>query len=443
MCLGALLGAGYPKEELRRQIAILGLPGVGLNVEPVKRAGLAATRVRVMGDQNCESQPIGGGHSPHRHLSQIRSLFETSDLDPEVARRALRVFEALARAEAAVHGCSPEEVHFHEVGAVDAIVDIVGTVAGLRFLGIERVVCSALTLGFGQVRSAHGLLPVPAPAVLELLRQWKDDCPDPGRAGAGCAGVGRAKEIPVRGGDLEGEFVTPTGAALMVTLANEFGALPPMRVESVGYGAGSMDPPGRPNVLRLVVGEEAVMDVAVRKSDHIPRGEGPDKYSPERMVVIETEIDDLNPEFFGPLIEKLLEAGALDASLVPILMKKGRPGQLLRVLVRPENREVAARIIFSETSTLGLRLREEIRWKLPRRVIEVRVEAAPGDDECQGHPVSVKIGLDPETGDVLTVSPEFEDCRRAAQALGRPLRAVYDEARDLARALVAGAAQSR
>lgn len=400
MCLGALLGAGYPEEELRRQICRLGLPGVGLEVQPVKRCGLAAIHVRVACHQD------SGDHPVHRRLIQIRTLLETSALDPAIVSQVLRVFEALARAEAGVHGCLPEEVHFHEVGAVDALVDVVGTVAGLDYLGVERVVCSVLPLGFGQVQTAHGLFPVPVPAVLELLRG----------------------PIPVCGGDLEGEFVTPTGAALMATLAHEFGSLPAMAVGAVGCGAGTMDPPDRPNILRLVIGEEVE---AVRT--------GPAGYSPELLWVIETEIDDLNPEFFGPLIEKLLGEGALDVSVVPIMMKKGRPGQLLRVISTPEHRETLARAIFSETSTLGLRLRQETRWKLRRRVIEVLVGTEAGGDrgDPPGRAVAVKIGLDPVSGDVLTVSPEFEDCRRAAQELGRPLKNVYDQARELARATLA------
>lgn len=391
MCLGALLGAGFPELELRRQIEALGLTGADLKSERTRRAGLAAVKVNV-------TAPAGASH---RHLLHIRALLQSPGLDPEIGRRSLGVFETLARAEAAVHGCSPEEIHFHEVGAEDAIIDIVGTVAGLRFLDVERVVCSPVTLGYGQVKAAHGLLPVPAPAVLELLRQGKGP-------------------VPVRGGVLEGEFATPTGVALMVALADSFGPLPDLCPEAAGYGAGAMDPPGRPNVLRLIIGAAGAGGV-------LPGGVLAGACAPERLIVIETEVDDTSPQFFGPLIERLLAAGALDASLAPVLMKKGRPGQMLRVLSRPGTEEALARIIFAETSTLGLRWREEMRWRLPRRVIEVRLGGSPGQA------VAVKIGYDPLSGEPLTLSPEFEDCRRAAGVLGLPLRAVFDEARELAR----------
>ncbi len=365
MLLGALLDAGLPEGRLRELLAALPLEGWSLEVAQVTVQGLRAHQVRVQHDAHL--------HHHHRHLADMQTLLAAAAL-PEVIRQgALAVFGRLAAAEAAVHGCSPEEIHFHEVGAVDAIIDVVGTVAGLAELGVSSLVASPLPLARGWVQCAHGWLPLPAPAVCELLR-----------------------DVPVQGLELEEELVTPTGAAILRGLDCRFGPLPRMRLEAVGYGAGSRQRrDGRPNLLRLVLGSPVEAAEAAE------------------VEVIETQLDDFQPEIWPHVSERLLAAGALDVSLGPLLMKKGRPGFLLRVVCDPAHGHELKRLLLSETSAIGLRFRRESRWTLPRRAETVSTPWGP---------VLVKR-IDGPAGPVLT--PEYEDCRRLALTAGVPLRSVY------------------
>ena len=365
MLLGALLDAGVPEDYLREVLAGLPLHGYSLEVERTTVQGFAATRVGVACDQH--------HHHAHRHLAEITDLLHRATLPPQVRDRAVAVFTRLGEAEAAVHGTTVEAIHFHEVGAVDALVDIVGTVAGFAYLRIDHLVCSPLPLARGWVQCAHGDIPLPGPAVCRLL-----------------------EGVPVYGVDLDQELVTPTGAALVRQLATDFGPMEPMRLGRTGYGVGTLQRrDGRPNLLRLLVGEP--LEVA----------------EAQEVEVIETHLDDLNPEFWPHVSERLMAAGALDVCLIPIQMKKGRPGFLLRVISEPITRPALTTILFSETTTIGLRWRREQRLTLPRRTVTV---ATPWG-ELAAKQISTP------TGTIIT--PEYEVCRAVADAHGVPLPTVY------------------
>lgn len=374
MLLGALLDLGLPRRELEAELAGLGLR-FRLRVRRVRRGPLAARYVRV-------EVPAAARGSRHRRWTDIRRLLQRAKLSGEVRDRALAVFEGLAKAEARVHGIAVDEVHFHEVGAVDAVVDVVGGVAGLRRLGVTRVSCSALPLGRGRVSTEHGELPLPAPATLELLRG-----------------------LPVTPAEVDWETVTPTGAALVRGLAERFGSLPAMTVEAIGHGAGDDRPGPLPNVLRAVLGRES--------------GLGAD-----RVVCLETHLDDLVPEHFEDLMERLFEVGALDVTLQHLQMKKNRPGFGVRVLARPSERLAVARVLFAHSTALGVRLSECERLVLERE--SRRVETPFG-------PIRVKRVRDPEG--IWHVSAEYDDCKRAARKAGVSLREVVRVAEDRARAL--------
>jgi uncharacterized protein (TIGR00299 family) protein len=366
MVLGAVVDLGLPLDRLREDLASLPLSGYRLESTRVSRSGLAATKVDVHVD---EEKPA------HRHLGDIVRLLEESRLPADVKEQAEALFVRLAEAEAAVHGTSPERVHFHEVGAVDSIVDIVGGVLALRWLEADRFVSSPLNVGSGTVKMAHGTFPVPPPATARLV-----------------------SGVPVYG-EGEGELLTPTGALLLTAHATEYGPLPPMRIERTGHGAGTRETEGRPNVLRLLVGEE-------------DRGATVD-----RVLVLETEIDDASPQLLGPLLDQLLVAGAKDAFFTPVQMKKGRPGVLVTVIAPPERRGAVEELLFRETTTLGVRHQEWDRTVLER---EVRVvETAYG-------PIRVKIGR--RGGTVYNAWPEFDDCQRAAAERGVPVKQVLAEA---------------
>jgi pyridinium-3,5-bisthiocarboxylic acid mononucleotide nickel chelatase len=367
MTLGALVDAGVPVEHLRAELAKLGLAGWSLISDRVRRSGLAATKVDVLLDQQ---------EQPARRLADIRAVIEGSSLAPSVKAKSLAVFLRLAEAEACVHGTTPETVHFHEVGAVDALVDIVGAVIGLEHLGADEIVASPLNVGSGSVHTAHGRLPVPAPATAQLL-----------------------KGIPLYSSSSAFELTTPTGAAIISTLASSFGPIPAMRFSRIAYGAGGKDLPGQPNVLRLFLGES------------------PAACDEDRAFLIETNIDDMNPQICGHLIDRLLQAGALDASLTPLIMKKGRPGVLLSVLSAREHADTLTDIIFRETTSIGIRMQEVARKKLSRELQDVRTR----------HGI-VRVKVSRRGDEVLTVSPEYEDCRRIALESGLPLRTVMQEA---------------
>lgn len=376
MVLGALVGCGLDIEDLRQDLAGLALDGFRLEHRSVRRGALGADKVDVVVDEE--------GH-PHRGLSDLREVLESSDLPDGVAEQADQVFVRLVEAEANVHGMPANEVHLHDVGAVDAIVDVVGACAGLRRLGIDEVRCSPLNVGGGIVQSAHGELPVPAPATAYLL--------------CGAPVYSRGPRV---------ELVTPTGAALVATLSAGFGPWPEMVLDAVGYGAGDHEFEGMANILRLAVGSRA--------GSHVGSGaEGVGHAGP--VSVIETNLDDITPQILGSVVQRLLEAGALDAYTVPIFMKKNRPGVQLTVLSPTEHVELLADLIFRETTTLGLRTFPVRRHELHRRHEDV--------DTPWGR-VRVKVG---ELGDsVVSATPEYEDCEAVSRAHGVPLKQVIQAA---------------
>ncbi len=372
MTLGALVSAGWPAGELQSLPARLGLEGVRIGVKDVRRGPLAALQVEVA---------VGSARQPHRHLRHVEEVLARADLPGAVRERSLAVFRRLAAAEAEVHGTSVEQVHFHEVGAVDALVDVTGALLGLDRLGVARVHASPPRLGRGSVRSEHGLIPVPAPATALLLR------------GA-----------PVEIGEVEAELTTPTGAALLATLVEDWAPPPAFRLERVGTGAGARELAGQPNVLRLFLGESGET-----------AGAGPLRH--RRVAVLETALDDENPQYVGALVPRLLAAGALDAMVVPSVMKKGRPGMWLVVIAEPEGAGALAQLLLTETTSLGVRVRHEERVELERRAEPV---ATPFGS------VLLKVASLPGGGERAV--PEFESVREAAERAGRPLREVAEAA---------------
>jgi len=402
MILGAMVDAGLSIESLREALAALPLKGFRLDAEKVKRAGLGGTRVHVLTeapsthDDNASSSDHAPGaqgnghrhHLPHRHLPDIVDLIQTSGLHHEVKSRACAVFRRLGEAEAAVHGIPLDRVHFHEVGAVDAIVDITGACAGLHLLGVEAVFVSTFRVGSGQVKCAHGILPLPSPATVELV-----------------------KGFPVEPAGVTGELLTPTGAAILTTLA-ERSPLPAMTITRTGYGAGRADRSRRPNLLRLCIGEAV-------------RGANTPAPSDERdeVFVIQTNLDDMSPEWVGYLFDRLFEAGAVDVFTTPVQMKKSRPGIVLTTLAPEEAVPRIEEALFDETTTFGVRKHRVERRKLAREIR--RVHTRYGD-------VRVKIGR--LAGQVKSAAPEYEDCRALAEKHRVPLRAMYDAAAAAARA---------
>ena len=382
MLLGALVDLGLPLDALRAELGKLPLSGWRLEAHKVHRSGLHATKVEVViTPSHAQADHDHGhghhgqgphGHAPHRRLADILELIETSGLDHRVKERSAALFGRLAEAEASMHGTSVQEVHFHEVGAIDSIVDIVGGVWGLGWLQADRFVSSPLNVGTGTVTMSHGTFPVPAPATAHLVR------------GVPAYGAG------------EGELLTPTGALLVTSHASAYGPLPPLRLEAAGHGAGSRDTPGRPNVLRLLVGEE---DAA---------GTG------DRVLVLETEIDDMSPQLIPPLVERLLGAGALDVFSTAIQMKKGRPGLLLTALCEPSRREAIEEVLFTESTTLGVRRQEWERTVLERE--HVPVTTPYGE-------VRVKVGR--RGARRFNAQPEFEDCQRLAAERAVALKEVW------------------
>jgi len=372
MFLGALLDAGLSRRDLESDLEGLGTPHK-LRVRKVHRGALAAQYVEVVVPKTAHhrGKHQHEHHSHGRHYSEIVRLLEGAKLDAAVRSRALAIFEALGRAEARVHGVALDKVHFHEVGAVDAIVDVTAAAIGLERLGISKVTASPVALGHGSVETDHGKLPLPAPATLELLRG-----------------------IPTVPAHVEWETVTPTGAAILRTVVDEFSALPAMVVESIGHGAGNDRPGPMPNVLRAVIGRAGAL-------------------SSDRVIVLETNLDDLNPEHFDYLMERLFEAGALDVGVQHLQMKKNRPGFLVRVIAKPSDRDVLARILFAESSASGVRMAEWDRLLLQREKRKVQTEYG-------------RIGIKVITGidGSETVTAEYDDCKRLAKKSGAPLRDV-------------------
>src|SRR5271165_4704992 len=417
MFLGALVDAGVPPQTLEENVAALGI-GARLEISRVVRSGISATKVDVWVDgekdlpreeyweqkqhrhENPEhshgehehhghSHPSHGAasrttvsatlehqHSHGRGLTEIRGIISAASISAVAKKTAIAIFEALGQAEAKIHNTSIESVHFHEVGAADAMVDIVCAAVGAETLGVDEIICSPLNVGGGMVKCAHGTFPVPAPATVELL-----------------------KDAPVYSSALQAELVTPTGAAIVKALASRFSAFPEMKIEKSGYGAGSRDFPGHPNVLRLLVGETAS---ALSEKTHA-----------DTVTVLEANLDDLSPQVFGYVMDRLLEEGALDVYAVPVQMKKNRPGTLLTVLCKPEDASKLTQLLFTETTTLGVRRRDEVRQTLARRWENVRTPWG-----------EVRIKIASMNGTVTNYAPEYEDCRRIAAEHHVPLKTV-------------------
>lgn len=433
MFLGALVDAGVPAKVLHDATAALGL-GARLRIATVDRSGISCTKVDVLvGDElaeklpplqqrvtdpltrtpetqhqhktghahshehdhsHAEAEPSGGNHSHGEHahshgrsLTEIRALIQAAKLDGPVKATAIRAFELLGFSEAKIHNVPVDEIHFHEVGAVDAIVDIVAASAGIHALNVGAWYCSAINVGGGMVECAHGTFPVPAPATADLLRG-----------------------LPTYSAHVQKELVTPTGAALLRAIEPSFGVQPAMKVEQIGYGAGTRNPKDFPNVLRLSIGVAAEAEVSTLTKGDPSGGVSPKHAShsahgaSETVTVIETALDDLSPQVLAYVAERALAEGALDVMLTPVIMKKGRPGTLLTVLCNPDGIAAMERLILSETSTLGLRIRQDQRSCLERS--HAPVSTTFGE-------VRMKIGS--RAGEALNVAPEFEDCRRAAE----------------------------
>jgi hypothetical protein len=428
MFLGALVDAGVPPRLLEDTVAALAV-GARLEISRVVRSGISATKVDVWVDgekdlpreeywakQDVARAPSpakahhehdhshghelrhdhrhehshgtdssqAGAPAPHEHshsrgLTEIREIISKASISNSAKKTAIAIFEALGAAEAKIHSTSIEKVHFHEVGAVDAMVDIVCASVGAEALGVDEIICSPLNVGGGTVQCAHGTFPVPAPATVELL-----------------------KDAPVYSSGVQAELVTPTGAAIVKTLAKRFAAFPEMKIERSGYGAGTREFPGLPNVLRLTIGE-AASTLA--------------KTASENITVLEANLDDLNPQVFGYVMDRLLEEGALDVFGMPVQMKKNRPGTLLTVLCTPEDAGKLTQLIFTETTTLGVRRRDEMRQTLARRWENVRTQWG-----------EVRIKIASMNGTVTNYAPEYEDCRRIAAEHHVPLKTVMQKA---------------
>ena len=427
MFLGALIDAGVPAKVFEDAVEALGV-GARLEISQVSRSGISATKVDVLVDGQRDSprealtgmsephghstshqhehshhhepgvphfspmlREVGATHSPeHQHgrgLTEIREIIGHAALNESVKKTAIAIFEKLGEAEAQIHNVPVEKIHFHEVGAVDALVDIVCAAVGAEALGADEIVCSPLNVGGGMVECAHGTFPVPAPATVELL-----------------------KGAPVYSSGIQAELVTPTGAAIVAVLVKRFTAFPQMKIDKTGYGAGTRDFPRSANVLRITVGVTTV-DLSSEKNVRATRTEE------DTISVLEANLDDLSPQVFGYVMERLLEAGALDVFATPIQMKKNRPGSLLTVLAKPQDAEKLTNIIFAETTTLGIRRREEKRKVLARRWETVQTQWG-----------TVRMKIANMNGTVSNYAPEFEDCRRIASEHRVPLKQVMQEA---------------
>jgi uncharacterized protein (TIGR00299 family) protein len=421
MFLGALVDAGVPATLLEETVAALDI-GARLEISRADRSGISAVKVDVYAqgekdkprekhEHNHHDHPHEHGHrhehepvellehnfakgetatregapAPHGHehgrgLKEIRWIIGKGKISGTAKTKAIAIFEELGKAEAKIHNQDIETIHFHEVGAVDAMVDIVCAAVGAEALGVDEIICSSLNVGGGTVKCAHGTFPVPAPATVELL-----------------------KDAPVYSSGIQAELVTPTGAAIVKTLCSRFAAFPAMKVEKSGYGAGTHDFPGHANVVRLTVGEADVEFAA--------------QVSQETVTVLEANLDDLNPQVFGYVMDRLLEEGALDAFGVPVQMKKNRPGTLLTVLCRREDSSKLTQLLFTETTTLGVRRREEMRQALARKWVTV--------DTRWG---KVRMKVASMNGTITNYAPEYEDCRRIAAENHVPLKTVMQEA---------------
>ncbi|MBK9165682.1 MAG: nickel pincer cofactor biosynthesis protein LarC [Acidobacteria bacterium] len=371
MILGALFDLGLDRDEFERRLSGLRIEGFALKPETVDRSGISSCHVNVIVPE-VES---------HRHLHHIEKIINEAELSDGVKERAIKIFTLLAEAEARVHGTDVTKVHFHEVGALDAIVDIVGACIGIEMLGVEQFASSKLHVGSGFVTMAHGMFPVPPPAVAELL-----------------------KGKPIYATEIEGELITPTGAAIIAAVCESFGTIPEMSVEATGYGAGTREYKDFPNVLRLMVGEAAEFGKKPAK-DH------------DDLVLMETNVDDSTPQVVGFVMERAFELGALDCWFTPVQMKKNRPGVVISVLSSPENRDALLAMLFSETTTIGIRTLQVARVSLERRFETVSTQFG----ECR-----IKIAM--RDGRVVNAMPEYEDVRRLALEKDVPFRIVWEAA---------------
>jgi uncharacterized protein (TIGR00299 family) protein len=367
MILGAFIELGLDLDTLTGHLSKMKLGGYTIAVSREKRGPITGTRLHIQVEEDKQ---------PHRSMGEIRQIIGESKLPGQVKKTSLAILERLARVEGSLHQQSPEDVHFHEIGAADSIVDMVGACIGLHLLDIKKVVASPLPLGRGFVQCQHGMLPLPAPATLALL-----------------------EDTPVYDSGQQREMVTPTGAAILTTICSEYGGFPTMSIAKVGYGVGRHPEDHPPNLLRVVLGQKTIGALK------------------EKLLMVETSIDDMNPELYGHLMEQLLNAGGLDVNVLPAQMKKNRPGQLLRVLVPEGLRETVLQILFSETTTLGVRIQEVERYSLPRHTI--RVQTPFGN-------LPVKVAANPQGNYVF--APEYDACQRAARKHQVPLRQIYDEA---------------
>jgi uncharacterized protein (TIGR00299 family) protein len=367
MILGSLIDAGLSPQRLRQEFKKLRIPTVHLKTERVLKAGLAATQVTVEGRNEKRS---------HRNLKEILRIVERSGVEADVKEKSREIFERIASVEGKIHRMPKEEVHFHELGGLDSIVDIVGSVWGIRHLGIEKIYVSKVNVGGGFVKCEHGILPVPAPATLSLM-----------------------EGKPVYSSGVERELLTPTGAAILTTLGSEFGSMPLINVERIGHGAGRDDLP-HPNLLRLIIGTSESTS------------------GKEKVVVIETNIDDMNPQFYDYVMEKLFAMEVLDVFITPVLMKKNRPGHLLTVISPPEKLPSVTTFLLRETTTLGLRWHEEERAKTDREILPLQTKYG-----------RIRFKLARWEGKVINLSPEYEDCKRLALEKRVPLKEIFEEAR--------------
>ena len=402
MILGALLDAGLPLEALRAALGSLAIEHGTIGAERVTRAGVSATKFLASASEpvaaaqghhhhhdhedhhhdhgsghshavaQVQTSGASGHHHPHHSLKEISACIERSGLSTGGKDRARHLFQRLAEAEAAIHDVPLDRIHLHEVGALDSIIDIVGVVYGMEWLGLDQVMASSLNVGSGTVKCEHGTFPVPAPATARLL-----------------------KGVPIYAGEVQCELVTPTGALLVTEYARSFGPLPPMRVDVIGYGAGDRDFAAHPNVLRLLIGDADT------------------GRSVERIVTLECEIDDMNPQLFGPLMDRLYAAGALDVYYAAVQMKKNRPGTLVTVIAEPDRREPIASALFAETTTIGVRYQEMLRERLEREIRTIETPVGP-----------IRFKVASRDGRVINAAPEFDDCAKAAVDRGMSIKDV-------------------
>ncbi len=401
MLLAALVDAGASLASINTELAKLGVPGLHASVERVERHSINCAHINVSWDEPAhdahDADDAHDRHDAHDHsraYAQVREIIMIAGLASRVTDRALAAFERLAMVEAKIHGVPVDDVHFHEVGSEDSIGDVVGVAVALELLDIDEVQCSPLPLGRGFVRGAHGMLPLPAPATLALLT-----------------------DVPVEGVDIEKELVTPTGAALVVSLATRFGTIPAMSISALGYGAGGRDLAQRPNIVRVLIGTAPTKTAGEKRAT---------------VVLVETNLDDCSPELIPDAAAAATRAGALDVWTSPVIMKKGRPGFVLHAIARPDNAQAVGDALLRETSALGVRMCTYERLELDRSFVSVAV----GSEQVQ-----VKIGL--RDGRVMNIAPEHDDCAAAAAKLGLPVKEVFAQALLAARAQLERAGEKR